>query len=63
MCVDWVKTKMLPIGVVSSVSTFLKTVVCVASVSLLSLLAPELEGASKKFRMMRTDEDLYLYEL
>ena len=55
VCVDWLKTKMLPIGVGSSVSTFLKTV----TVSLLSLLAPEVEGSSEKYRMMRTDEDLY----
>ena len=59
VCVAWDK-EMLPIGVGSSVSTFLKTVVCVAfaaaSVSLLSLLAPEVKGSSEKYRMMRTDK-------
>ena len=58
MCVDR-DNEMLPIGVGSSVSTFLKTVVCVASVSPLTLLAPEVKGSSEKYRMMRTDEDLY----
>ena len=57
VCIDWVETKMLPIGVGSSVSMFLKTV----TVSPLSLLVHEVKGSSEQYRKMRTDEDPYLY--
>ena len=50
MCVDW-DNEMLPIGVGSTVSTFLKTV----TVNLLSLLAPEVKGSSEK--KIPIDED------
>ena len=51
VCVDWDNEK-LSIRVGSSVSTFPKTV----TVNLLSLLAPEMEGSSEKYRLMRIDK-------
>ena len=45
-------------GAVSRYETFK-----IIFVRLLSLLAPEVKGSSGKYRMMRTDEDLYLLPL